>query len=183
MATIYTIGHSNQPLSAFIEILQANRIVLLLDVRSYPGTRACPWFGREVLAESLPASGIAYKWQPALGGRRKPSKTVRPAVAWWEHPSFAAYAAHALDSAEWSSALGQLMVQPGPVAIMCAEVQWWKCHRRIISDWLVANGVEVRHIMEAHGKPARHELSAGARTSHTIRGLTTVTYPQEGEQK
>lgn len=183
MSAIYTIGHSNQPLGEFIEALRVNRIERLIDVRSYPGSRACPWFGGEALSESLPASDIAYEWQPALGGRRKPSKIVRPAVAWWEHPSFAAYAAHALESAEWSSALERLMAQPGPVAIMCAEVQWWKCHRRIISDWLVANGTEVRHIMGAHSEPVRHELSAGARMSHTIRRLTAVTYPQQGETK
>lgn len=163
MKVIFTIGHSNQSLEDLIEKLEVNQIQKLYDVRSYPGSRHCPWFSRESLEVEIPKHSIEYEWYPNLGGRRKPIKPVPNTVSWWTHPSFSAYANYALTDEKFKHGLDVLINDTKRCCYMCSEAQWWRCHRRIISDWLTAYGVDVQHIMT--NKPTqntRHILSSGA---------------------
>lgn len=160
MGPLYTIGHSNLELGAFVALLHTHGVATLVDVRTYPGSRHCPWFNQEALAPALALEGIVYRHLPELGGRRKPNKQPPPEATWWQHPSFAAYAARALAEPAFTAGLDRLQAFDAP-AIMCAEAQWWKCHRRIIADWLTARGYPVGHIM-GPGSAIPHKLSTGA---------------------
>ena len=146
--TIWTVGHSTRTLEEFLAILDAYEIKALADVRSLPGSRRYPHFGRELMAESLPAHGIAYQWLPKLGGRRrKQPDSVNTA---WRNLSFRNYADH-LDSEEFAEGLATLLAWAAQqrTTIMCAEAVWWRCHRSIISDVLKLRGIEVIHIIDA----------------------------------
>ena len=142
----------------------------IADVRRIPGSRRYPHFSRDALAESLPARGIAYTHLAGLGGRRKPN--LDSANVGWQHPSFRAYADY-MATAEFGDALDELLAfgRSRLVAVMCAEAQWWRCHRRLIADALLVRSVEVRHIMAANRAPV-HELTPFARPD----GIE-VTYP------
>ncbi len=146
--TIWTVGHSTRTLEEFFAILDAYQIKSLVDVRSFPGSRRYPHFGRELLAETLPAHGIDYQWMPKLGGRRrKQPDSINLA---WRNLSFRNYADH-LASEEFAEGLAELLARAAPQAttIMCAEAVWWRCHRSIISDVLKLRGIEVIHIIDA----------------------------------
>ena len=145
--TIWTIGHSTRSIDAFIAILGAHGIEAVVDVRRFPGSRRLPQFGSESLAKTLDGAGIAYRWIEALGGRRR-ATAATPATA-WRNAAFDAYAAH-VESPEFAQGLAELLDISGGMrtVIMCAEVLWWRCHRRIISDVLVSLGYEVLHIAD-----------------------------------
>lgn len=130
---LFTVGHGTLELSELTDLLLGARIPALVDVRSYPGSRRLPQFGRETLATEVPAAGIAYAWSPALGGRRRP-QAASPHVA-LRHPSFRAYADHMM-TPEFRLALDWLVMDADErdVAILCAETVWWRCHRRLIAD-------------------------------------------------
>jgi len=146
--TVWTIGHSTRSIEDFIEVLNAYEIELVVDVRRFPGSRRLPQFSSESLARSLEQSGIAYCWIEALGGRRRPSPTSENTV--WRHPAFRAYADHTFTEEFAEGLMELLMVSRGMnTAVMCAEVLWWRCHRRIISDVLVSLGLSVIHIRDA----------------------------------
>ena len=142
---IFTVGHSTHPLDAFVTLLRAHDIGLLADVRAYPRSRRHRHFNDESLAAELPSRGIAYRHLRALGGRRTP----RPDSpnAGWENDAFRAYADHALTDA-FAAALVDLAERASATrtAVMCAEGLWWRCHRRLIADRLVAAGWTVHHI-------------------------------------
>ncbi len=142
----------------------------LADVRTVPKSRRHPHFAGESLAQTLPASGIAYRHLPGLGGLRKPRADSGNTA--WKHESFRGYADH-MQGAEFQAALAELVRWAGaaPTAIMCAEAVWWQCHRQLIADALTASGIEVRHIMRAGAAPV-HRLTAFARVDHG-----RVTYP------
>ncbi|OYN96833.1 hypothetical protein CGZ96_11065 [Enemella evansiae] len=171
---VFTIGHSNRSLEEFIGLLQETEIERVVDVRRLPGSTRYPWFDESALAGSLAAQGIALDRLSALTGRRPVSKDVPFEVnAWWENRSFHNFADHAL-SAEFAEALATLQEWGalGRTAVMCSEAVWWRCHRRIIADHLLAHGADVRHIMgPKHVDRAR--LSEGA----VIGGDLEVTYP------
>jgi uncharacterized protein (DUF488 family) len=170
MNTVWTIGHSTRSIDDLISVLRSYDIELVADVRRYPGSRRLPQFSAESLEKSLPESGIDYRWIPALGGRRR-AVTHSPASA-WKHPAFRAYAEHIMTE-EFSEGLFEvLMLAAGlNTAIMCAEVLWWRCHRRIISDVLVSLGVNVIHIRdESHSDS--HRIAPPARI---VRGLLAYT--------
>ena len=156
-----TVGHSVLTLEAFVALVRAHDVTAIADVRRIPASRRHPHFSREALRASLPARGLAYEHFAALGGRRQP----RPDSphGGWRHPSFRAYADH-METPEFEEALEALVAYAGPalVAIMCAEAQWWRCHRRLIADALVVRQIEVHHIMAA-GRAAAHELTPFAR--------------------
>ena len=158
---VMTIGHSTRTLDDFVGLLAAHGIAGLADVRRFAASRRHPHFAGDALARTLPARGIEYHHYPALGGRRVPR--ADSANAGWQHPAFRAYADH-MATAEFGSALEELLAVATRVrvAIMCAEAPWWRCHRRLLADALVARGIEVRHIMSAERAPA-HELTAFAR--------------------
>lgn len=155
---IFTIGHSNHPLARLLELLAAWEIALVVDVRSFPGSRRWPWFGREALGDALAKAGIAYLWMKELGGRRRVPKGD-PGGGAWTSPGFRAYASYAAGE-EFAHGLERLIEEAAlrRTAVMCAEGLWCRCHRRIIADHLLARGLLVRHIMPAGGV-AEHRLS------------------------
>jgi uncharacterized protein (DUF488 family) len=158
---IMTIGHSTRTAEQFLALLEAHAVTAVADVRTIPRSRRHPHFTRDALASFLPAHGIAYEHFPGLGGLRKPR--IDSPNTGWRHPSFRAYADH-MASDEFREALEALRVraETSLTAVMCAESQWWRCHRQLIADALVARGIEVRHIMSAAAAPA-HELTSFAR--------------------
>lgn len=162
MTLIYTAGHGNRPLEEFIGLLREARVTCLVDVRAYPASRRHPHFARAALEKSLPAAGIRYRWEgEALGGRRRPS-TDSPHVA-LRHPAFRAYADHMM-TATFRAAAERLVetASAEPAAIVCAERLPWQCHRFLISDFLVAGGHEVVHLVNP-GKRQPHRLNPVAR--------------------
>jgi uncharacterized protein (DUF488 family) len=156
--TVYTIGHSTHPLSRLLELLRGARIRCLADVRSVPRSRRVPQFNRESLAQDLPAAGIDYLCIPELGGWRSPEPGSH-ANAGWRNRSFRGYADH-MRSDEFADGLARLTeaAASAPTAVMCAEAAWWRCHRRLVADALVARGWEVCHI-GPEGRLSRHELT------------------------
>jgi uncharacterized protein (DUF488 family) len=144
--TVFTVGHSNRSADALIRVLLDAGVTLLVDVRSYPGSRRWPQFNREMLAPALAAQGIAYHHEPRLGGRRSEGGAASPNGAWQE-PAFRRYADYAM-TPPFRNGVRALMAQAetNSIAIMCAEANWWQCHRRIITDYLVMDGLPVCHL-------------------------------------
>jgi uncharacterized protein (DUF488 family) len=159
--SLSTIGHSTRSLDEFIEILKSFRIEILVDVRSFPGSRRYPHFNREALKASLGASGIDYIHLPELGGRRKPLPDSLNMT--WRNESFRGYADY-METDEFRAGIERLLnlARDRRTAIMCSEAVWWRCHRSMISDYLKAKGVEVIHILAA-GKSQAHPYTSAAR--------------------
>lgn len=143
---IFTIGHSTRPITEFLALLQAHGVRTLVDVRTVPGSRHNPQYGAAALAVSLAAEGIGYRHITALGGLRKPR--LDSTNLGWRNKSFRGYADH-MATPEFAAGLTELLAQPEPAAIMCAEAVPWRCHRSLIGDALVARGVEVLDILGA----------------------------------
>jgi uncharacterized protein (DUF488 family) len=162
MATLFTIGHSTRTIEELIEALQAHGIKTLIDIRAYPMSRRLPHFNRENLEKSLGDAGIRYVWMKELGGMRKKSLEDSPNIA-LRNASFRNYADYML-TPEFEHAAESLiqLAQQAPTAYMCAERVYFKCHRMLVSDWLVAHGHEVLHIDDAK-PPKSHKLMADAR--------------------
>jgi uncharacterized protein (DUF488 family) len=163
LALLYTIGHSTRSLDELVEALQAHAIQTLVDIRAFPMSRRLPQFNRESLEKSLPAAGIRYFWMKALGGYRKKIREESPHVA-LRNASFRNYADYML-TAEFESAMAELVAlgEDSRTAYMCAERLHFRCHRMLVSDWLVARGHEVMHI-DGVGPVKPHSLTAEART-------------------
>jgi uncharacterized protein (DUF488 family) len=162
MATLFTIGHSTRTLDELIQALQAHSIETLVDIRSFPMSRRQPHFNRESLEKSLPGAGIRYLWMKELGGRRKKILPESPNIA-LRNDSFRNYADYML-TPEFERAIASLIeiAESSRTAYMCAERVYFRCHRMLVSDWLVAHGHEVLHIDDT--KPAKpHALLAEAR--------------------
>jgi uncharacterized protein (DUF488 family) len=160
---LLTVGHGPDDRVALAERLTGAAVGLVVDVRRFPGSRTNPDVRREALAEWLPAAGIGYRWEERLGGRRSLPKGEPVADAWWTVAQFAAYAAHTR-TPEFAAALDEVLAEAatGPVAVMCSESVWWRCHRRLIADVAVlGRGVPVTHLMP-DGRLRPHEPSAGA---------------------
>lgn len=166
--TVWTVGHSTRPLALLLAVLQRYRIEAVADVRRFPGSRGLPQYQEPVLERALHLAGIDYLSLPALGGRRQPASNS-PNTA-WRHPAFRGYADH-LGSEAFATGLFELvMVAWGlRTAVMCAEILWWRCHRRMIADVLVSLGARVIHVLdEKRAQP--HRLAAPARL---VRGVLT----------
>jgi uncharacterized protein (DUF488 family) len=159
--TLWTIGHSTRPVDEFLALLEAHRIEAIADVRRFPGSRRHPQYGKEALEQSLALKGIAYRWMPALGGRRTPAADS-PNVA-WRNASFRGYADY-MSTPAFAAAFDELLVlaQRLRTTLMCSEAVWWRCHRAMIADALLARGIRVEHIIDA-GKSAPHPGTAPAR--------------------
>lgn len=169
VVTLLTVGHGTLAQDDLTRLLQGSGVRLVVDVRRFPGSRRHPHVARDALEESLPAAGVAYRWEPRLGGRRAQAADddVDP---WWQVAAFRAYAAHTR-TPEFRDAMAELLDEartPG-VVVMCSESVWWRCHRRLISDvGVLLHGAAVRHL--AHdGRVGDHPPSPGARV--TARGL------------
>ena len=146
---VYTIGHSTRTLEEFVKLLQTAGIALLMDVRSIRRSRTNPGYNEDILPQSLSEFGIGYTPVPELGGRRARQKSVPEQVNdFWQNRSFHNYADYAM-SAEFAIGLRRLLSQSETTtcALMCAEAVWWRCHRRIIADYLLLHGRVVLHIM------------------------------------
>ena len=154
---IWTIGHSTRAIDEFISLLKENEINLLADVRAWPGSKRYPQFNRAALAEWLQQIGIVYKHEPRLGGRRKPRPDSHNTA--WKNASFRAYADH-MESEEFRKGVKDLLelAENGRTAVMCAEALWWRCHRRLISDYLKTEGHAVIHILDQN-KTQEHPVT------------------------
>ena len=168
---IYTIGHSTRTSDELIALLREAGVDLLVDIRTVPRSRFNPQFNADALPKTLGEAGIGYRHMPALGGLRHRPKGAPPSPnALWQNEAFQAYADYALTPV-FRAALDELraLARHQVCAIMCAEAVWWRCHRRIVTDYLLDAGVEVRHIM-APGKiePATPTPGAEAKPDATI---------------
>jgi len=154
----FSIGHSTRPIDDFTGLLVPNGIALVVDVRTVPRSRTNPQYNADSLPGALAKRGIGYEHIAALGGLRGKSRDVPPGTnGYWENASFHNYADYALGP-EFRAGLERLVEigRERRCAIMCAESVWWRCHRRIITDYLLAAGEEVFHIVSGDvPEPAR----------------------------
>jgi uncharacterized protein (DUF488 family) len=174
---VYTIGHSDRPIGAFIKLLQAHGVELLADVRRFPGSRKHPQYGRDALAAALADVGIGYAFLgDTLGGRRTrslpPEESPNGGLT---NPSFRNYADHML-TPEFRRGVDELLELAArkTVCVMCSEGWWVKCHRRLLADYLAARGVEVRHIT------SRVRADPHALDPLAVASGGRVTYPSAG---
>lgn len=151
---VFTVGHGTRAAEELVETLARSGAQTLVDVRRFPGSRRNPQFGREALAASLAAAGIAYRHLVELGGRRsgEPGEERFGCIL---TPAFRSYAAR-MGTDAWQTALADALAEPGP-CFMCAETLWWRCHRRFIAELLVARGHEVLHLLGPH-EVQRHRM-------------------------
>jgi uncharacterized protein (DUF488 family) len=170
---IFTIGHSTHSLDQFLALLARHGIEALADIRRFPGSRKHPQFNRDDLAAALRKSGVDYHWLEALGGRRQKRSDESPNRG-LENEGFRNYADYML-TGEFREGVERLLAvaRQKRVALMCAEGLFWRCHRRLVSDFLAANGVAVQHIMPT-GELRPHTLTNGA----VVEG-GRLTYPGE----
>ena len=172
--TVFTIGHSTRTIPEFASLLAESEVQLVVDVRSFPHSRTNPQFNIELLPDSLSAFAIGYQHLSELGGRRHRAPDAPPSPnTFWRNEAFRNYADYtATDS--FNSGFAKLLelAQERRAAVMCSELLWWRCHRRIISDYLLADEIEVTHIM-GHDQLQRATLTAGAERLAS----GTLTYP------
>lgn len=160
---IFTIGHSTRSAAELIALLREAGVDFLVDIRTVPRSRFNPQFNTDVLPVSLAEAAIGYRHLAALGGLRHHPKGAPPSPnAAWRSEPFRNYADYAL-TAPFRGGLDELLAlaRDHTPAIMCAEAVWWRCHRRIVTDYLLVRGVEIRHIM-APGKLEAASLTPGA---------------------
>ena len=160
MPPIRTVGHGTLSAEAFVALLRAAGVSTIADVRRFPGSRRHPHFGSEAMSGWLGDAGIAYRWLPSLGGRRRPDP-ASPNVG-LRNEQFRAYADH-MASEEFAEGVADVLALGDGVAVMCSESVWWRCHRRLIADFAVlARGRPVLHL--AHdGRLTGHPPASGAR--------------------
>ena len=176
MTTIHTIGHSTHPIEEFIDLLTAQGVTRLVDIRTVPKSRHNPQFWGDALAVSLEGAGIGYTYLKELGGLRSASKNSPNSG--WNNDSFRNYADHMLTD-EFADGLAQLIdiARAEPSAIMCAEAVPWRCHRRLVADALLVRGFTVLEIISA-AAPKEHRL-----TPFAVVDGTRITYPEQPEQQ
>lgn len=162
MTTVRTVGHGTLPAEALTDLLDGADVKRVVDVRSFPGSRRNPQFGREEMERWMPRAGLAYVWMRDLGGRRRPVEGSKHVAL--RHPSFRAYADY-METDDFLSGVDELLAlaETGSSAVMCSESVWWRCHRRLLADHLVlVRGVEVLHLMH-DGRQTPHAPTDGVR--------------------
>jgi uncharacterized protein (DUF488 family) len=157
MGDIFTIGHSTHTLPAFTSLLQRNRIEQVVDVRTLPRSRRNPQFDQEAIRAALRIEGFRYTHLPEVGGLRQPVEgSVNDG---WDNEAFQGYADH-MGTPEFAEGLDKLtrLATRWPTAVLCAEADWRRCHRRLLSDALSVAGWRVRHILPKRpdGEPGGH---------------------------
>lgn len=170
---IYSIGHWNYSLEQLVGLLAQHEIKALVDIRRFPGSRKFPHLGQQSLSAALPKAGIDYHWLEALGGRRNSKKDGSTSVnLGLRNESFRNYADYMLTE-EFRQGIKSLLEIAGKkrTAIMCAEAMFWRCHRRLVSDFLLTHDITVQHIMP-NGKLHPHTLTDGAKVEDRV-----LTYP------
>ena len=181
MRTIFTIGHSTRTIAEFVALLRQAAVDLLIDVRSVPRSRTNPQFNADALPAALADAGIAYRHLALLGGLRHRMTGAMPSPnTLWRIAAFRNYADYAATDA-FRTGLDELraLARNDCCAIMCAEAVWWRCHRRIIADYLLAEGVPVAHIM-GHNKIDPAKLTPGVQS---LLGGTLVYPAADGGAK
>lgn len=174
---LLTLGHGTLAVEDFLALVRGVQITRIVDVRSFPGSRRNPQFGRETMAEWLEAAGIEYVWEQRLGGRRRGvgERSAHPGL---RHPSFRAYADW-METEEFRAGLATVTAPPGQSAVMCSESLWWRCHRRLLSDHLVCvEEAEVLHLMH-DGSLREHPVTPEARmvgAEESVTGQAMVIY-------
>ena len=175
---IYTIGHSTRSVAELVALLRDANVDLLVDVRSVPRSRTNPQFNADTLPVELAKAGIGYRHIRALGGLRHHPKGAPPSPnTLWRNDAFRNYADYAMTE-PFRDGFAELreLAEEHVCAIMCAEAVWWRCHRRLIADYLLTEGIPVAHIM-GPGKiePARLTPGAQPRPDGTILYAGEVT--------
>ncbi|MFL5751950.1 MAG: DUF488 family protein [Bacteroidia bacterium] len=158
---IWTIGHSTRTLQEFLDLLMSFKIQLLVDIRSFPGSRRYPHFNKEELEISLPQNKVEYIHLRDLGGRRKARPDSHNTA--WRHAAFRGYADY-METGSFKEGIEKLesLALLKRTAIMCSEAVWWRCHRSMVADYLKANGWKVMHIM-APEKEVEHPYTSPAK--------------------
>ena len=172
----HTIGHSTHAIDDFVAMLRGAEVTVVVDVRTVPRSRTNPQYNRDALPQALAPFDIGYEHVAALGGLRGRARDVPADVnAFWENTSFHNYADYAMGE-DFRAGLARLreLGQARRCAIMCAEAVWWRCHRRIIADYLLAGRDTVFHIM-GPGKIEPARITTAARQD--VSG--SLTYPAE----
>ena len=154
----FTIGHSTRSIAEFVELLQASEVATVVDVRTMPRSRTNPQFNRDAMPDTLAPFQIGYQHIAALGGLRSKQRDLAPETnGFWRVQSFHNYADYAL-SEPFRTGLAELrqLGHERRCAIMCSEAVWWRCHRRIIADYLLVANETVFHILgKSHVEAAR----------------------------
>lgn len=164
MVHVFSVGHGTADRPELLGRLAFGDVRLVVDIRTAPGSRRHPHLSRDALALWLPAEAVAYRWEPRLGGFRRPPADSPDVV--WRNESFRGYAAH-LRQPEALAALAELAIEARqrPTAYMCSETVWWRCHRRLVSDALMLlHDLDVYHLMPAGAVP--HRPTPGVRVAH-----------------
>jgi uncharacterized protein (DUF488 family) len=174
VAQVFTVGHSTHELPDFLELLTRHGVRRLVDVRRFPGSRRMPHYSAESLSRALPEAGIAYEHRGELGGFRKP--VPDSPNGGWQVAAFQGYADH-METPEFRAGLEAVIADAGstPTVVMCAEAQWTRCHRRLISDALLVRGFEVCHI-RSDGRLETHRLTPFA----VVHGERLEYPPEQG---
>lgn len=161
---IMTIGHSTRSFEELLELLKANQVTMLVDVRSIPRSRTNPQFNKETLSESLPEHGIHYVHLTELGGLRHTRRDSHNTI--WQNPSFRGFADY-METEPFGDGIETIvhLAKRNTIALMCSEAVWWRCHRSMIADELVAEGYPVEHIVSVKGRRA-HTLRRFAHVNH-----------------
>jgi uncharacterized protein (DUF488 family) len=168
MSQIITIGHSNRQWNEFVRLLEDNHVVTIVDVRRNPGSKSFPQFNKENMAKELLAKDMGYTHIEKLGGRRKEidKASVVCDNSGWQNKSFRSYADY-MPTTSFKEGIKELLLLMAkcddPLAIMCSEAVPWRCHRRLIADYLVmAEGVSVCNVIGKSGSPSPHKLTSFA---------------------
>src|SRR3954452_13943441 len=162
MTELLTLGHGTATQEELLDRIRAAGVEQVVDVRIAPGSRRHPHVARDALATWLPATGVGYRWEKRLGGFRRlaadsPDSALR-------NDSFRAYAGH-MRTSDFSQAVESLLADAttSRTAVMCSETVWWRCHRRLIADFVVlSRGVDVQHVMPG-GRLVPHVTTDGVR--------------------
>jgi len=163
---LYSIGHWNYSLERLLGLLAQHQIKSLVDIRRFPSSRKFPHLSQQSLATALPEAGLEYHWLEALGGRRRSEKGGPASLnVGLRNESFRNYADY-MRTEEFHQGVKKLLeiAAHKRTAIMCAEAVFWRCHRRLVSDVLLANGITVQHIMPS-GELHTHTLTSGAKAA------------------
>jgi uncharacterized protein (DUF488 family) len=146
---LFSIGHGTRPIDAFLDLLRGAGVERLVDVRTAPGSRRNPQYGQEALRHALEDAGVSYVWRGEdLGGFRRPRPDSRNTAL--RVDMFRGYADH-MESEAFRGGVRWLMDTGAetPTALMCAESDWHRCHRRHIADAILAQGGRVVHLLDA----------------------------------
>lgn len=171
---IFTVGHSTRTIPEFVDLLRVGEVRLVVDVRTIPRSRTNPQYNLDSLPDALAPYQIAHCYIAGLGGLRKRTREIDPAVnGLWRNKSFHNYADYALTEA-FAAGLDELadLADEQRCAIMCSEAVWWRCHRRIIADYLLLGGREVMHLM------APHRADPASMTPGAVPANGVLTYPE-----